>query len=43
MAIDNSLQKCAVQVIEVKDRISIGEGNVWLTFSKQKDNFRKTQ
>lgn len=42
MTINNSLQKCTVQATEVKDRISTGEGNVWLTFSKQKENFLKT-
>lgn len=43
MAIDNGLQKCTVQVTEAKDRISVGEGKVRLTFSKLEGNSQKTQ
>lgn len=42
-AIDNSLQKCNVQVTEAKERISIGEGNFRQTFKKLEENPQKTQ
>lgn len=43
VTINNSLQKCSVQVTEAKDRKSIGEGKVQITFSKLEENSHETQ
>lgn len=43
VAIDNSIQKCKVQVTEAKDRISIREENFHQTSRKLEKNPQKAQ